>query len=86
MPVIKQTEETAKLYSEFSKDANPYAKSKAIADAEVQAADTPSALTTAVIRIPELYGENDDNCVGTLLDTIKKGQHNVQLGDNKPLF
>ncbi|EEA25204.1 hydroxysteroid dehydrogenase, putative [Talaromyces marneffei ATCC 18224] len=77
MPVIKQTEETAKLYSEFSKDANPYAKSKAIADAEVQAADTPSALTTAVIRIPELYGENDDNCVGTLLDTIKKGQHNA---------
>uniref|UniRef100_A0A093X944 Sterol-4-alpha-carboxylate 3-dehydrogenase, decarboxylating n=1 Tax=Talaromyces marneffei PM1 TaxID=1077442 RepID=A0A093X944_TALMA len=65
MPVIKQTEETAKLYSEFSKDANPYAKSKAIADAEVQAADTPSALTTAVIRIPELYGENDDNCANT---------------------
>lgn len=85
MPGVKQTEEIAKLYTESSKDANPYAKSKAIADAEVQAAST-STLTTAVMRIPGLYGQNDDNCVGTLLETIKKGQHNVQLGDNKPVF
>lgn len=85
-PGIKQTEETAKLYTESSKDANPYAKTKAIADAEVQAANTPPSLTTAVIRIPGLYGENDDNCVGTILATIKRGEHKVQLGDNKPVF
>ncbi|EED17828.1 NAD dependent epimerase/dehydratase, putative [Talaromyces stipitatus ATCC 10500] len=86
MPGVKQTEETAKLYTERSKDANPYAKSKAIADAEVQAANTSLTLTTAVIRIPGLYGENDDNCVGTLLETITRGEHNVQVGDNKPIF
>lgn len=86
MPGIKQTEEMAKLYTERSKHANPYAKSKAIADAQVQAANTPPTLLTAVIRIPGLYGENDDNCVATLLGTIKRGEHNMQVGDNKPVF
>lgn len=84
-PGVKQTEETARLYTKHS-NANPYAKTKAIADAEVQAAHNSSTLSTAVIRIPGLYGENDDNCVATLLGTIKKDQHKVQLGDNKPLF
>ncbi|KAK9368095.1 hypothetical protein V1509DRAFT_624236 [Lipomyces kononenkoae] len=86
MPGVKQTEETAKLYTEHSKDANPYAKTKAIADAEVQAANAPPTQTTAVIRIPGLYGENDDNCVGTLLGTIRRGEQNMQVGDNKPVF
>lgn len=86
MPGVKQTEEVAKLYTECSKGANPYAKTKAIADAEVQAANTPPTLATAVVRIPGIYGENDDNCIGTLLGTIKRGEHNVQLGDNKPVF
>ncbi|GAM42473.1 NAD-dependent epimerase/dehydratase [Talaromyces pinophilus] len=48
MPGVKQTEEISKLYTERSKGANPYAKTKAIADAEVQAANTPPTLTTAV--------------------------------------
>ncbi len=34
MPGVKQTEEISKLYTERSKGANPYAKTKAIADAE----------------------------------------------------
>ncbi|KAH8692056.1 hypothetical protein BGW36DRAFT_386881 [Talaromyces proteolyticus] len=85
MPGVKQTEEIAKLHTEHS-NANPYAKTKAIADAEVQAANAPPTLITAVLRIPGMYGENDDNCVGTLLSTIRKGEHNIQVGDNKPVF
>jgi sterol-4alpha-carboxylate 3-dehydrogenase (decarboxylating) len=86
MPGVKQTEDIAKLYTEHSKGANPYAKTKAIADGEVQAANTPPTLTTAVVRIPGIYGEGDDNCIGSILRTIKRGEHNVQLGDNKPVF
>ena len=85
MPGFKQTEEIAKLHTHASK-ATPYAKTKAIADFEVQAAHTPPTLSTAVIRIPGLHGENDDNCVGTLLNTIKKDGHKIEIGNNKPLF
>jgi sterol-4alpha-carboxylate 3-dehydrogenase (decarboxylating) len=85
MPGVKQTEEIAKLHTEHSKDANPYAKTKALADANVQAANSP-ALATVVLRIPGMYGENDDNSAGRALSTIKKDEHKVQLGDNKPVF
>jgi sterol-4alpha-carboxylate 3-dehydrogenase (decarboxylating) len=85
LPGVKQTEEVAKLYTEKS-HANPYAKTKAIADRDVQAANAPPALGTAVIRIPGVYGENDDNLVGTLLNTIKRGEHKIQIGDNKRPF
>ncbi|KAK9234643.1 hypothetical protein V1525DRAFT_412407 [Lipomyces kononenkoae] len=86
MPGVKQTEQIARLYTEHSTEANHYAKSKAIADADVQAANAPPTLATVVIRIPGLYGENDDNCIGTLLNTIRKDKHKVQVGDNKPVF
>lgn len=84
-PGVKLTEELAQLYTEKS-PVNAYAKTKAIADCEVRAANAPSTLSTAVIRIPGLYGENDDNCMGALLNTVKKGQHKVQVGENKRRF
>ena len=84
-PGVKLTEDQAVLYTEGS-NANPYAKTKAIADSEVQAANAPPSLSTAVIRIPGLYGENDDNCIGAVLNTIKKGQHKMQVGDNRRRF
>ncbi|CAG8962035.1 hypothetical protein HYFRA_00014144 [Hymenoscyphus fraxineus] len=73
-PCVRLTEETAKLHTEKS-PVNAYAKTKAIADIEVP-----------VIRIPGLYGEDDDNCVGTLLGSVKKNQYKIQLGDNKRHF
>ena len=85
LPGVKQTEEVAKLYTERS-NVNPYAKTKAIADRDVQAANAPPALSTAVIRIPGIYGSNDENLVGTLLSMIKWNEHKMQIGDNKRLF
>ena len=84
-PGVKLNEDTAKLYTEQS-PVNPYAKTKAIADSEVQAANAPPVLSTAVVRIPGLYGENDDNCVGALLNAVKKDQHKIQIGPNERHF
>ncbi|CAG8971117.1 hypothetical protein HYALB_00008594 [Hymenoscyphus albidus] len=84
-PGVRLTEETAKLHTEKS-SVNAYAKTKAIADIKVREANNPEKLRTAVIRIPGLYGEDDDNCVGTLLGSVKKNQHKIQLGDNKRHF
>jgi sterol-4alpha-carboxylate 3-dehydrogenase (decarboxylating) len=84
-PGVKLNEERAELYTERS-HVNAYAKTKAIADLEVRAANAPPTLSTAVIGIAGLYGENDDNCIGTLLNTVKKDQHKVQTGDNKRHF
>jgi sterol-4alpha-carboxylate 3-dehydrogenase (decarboxylating) len=83
-PGIKLDEERAELYTEESR-INAYAKTKAIAEREVLAANSPE-LRTAVIRIPGLYGENDDNCMGSLLNAVKKGQHKMQVGNNKRSF
>jgi sterol-4alpha-carboxylate 3-dehydrogenase (decarboxylating) len=84
-PGVKLSEDQADLYTENS-NVNAYAKTKAIADSEVQAANAPPTLKTAVICIPGLYGENDDNCISAILNTIKKDQHKMQVGDNKRHF
>lgn len=78
------TEETAELYTEKS-NVSAYAKTKAIADAMVLGANSLN-LHTAVIRIPGLYGPNDDNCMGSLLKSLKKGQQKVQVGNNDKHF
>jgi sterol-4alpha-carboxylate 3-dehydrogenase (decarboxylating) len=80
VPGILQTEETAKLWNEHSK-INMYSKTKAICDTEVRAANNPPTLLTTVLRLPGLYGGGDDKTITQLLETAKKGQHNVQLGD-----
>jgi nucleoside-diphosphate-sugar epimerase len=57
---VKLNEELAELYTETS-PVSAYAKTKAVADFEVQATNELPTLSTAVNRIPGLYGENDDN-------------------------
>jgi sterol-4alpha-carboxylate 3-dehydrogenase (decarboxylating) len=84
-PGVRLTEDIAKLYTEESV-VNNYAKTKAIADFEVRAANNPLKLRTVVIRLPGIYGEDDDNCVGTLLGSVKKNQHKIQIGENKNHF
>ncbi|KAM5442405.1 putative 3beta-hydroxysteroid-4alpha-carboxylate 3-dehydrogenase [Microsporum ferrugineum] len=77
-------ESEAQLYTETSY-RNLYCKTKAIADAAVLAANSPS-LRTATIRIPGLYGENDTNFIPQLVSSIRKGEYKTQIGPNNKLF
>ncbi|KAM3066969.1 hypothetical protein ACMFMG_007113 [Clarireedia jacksonii] len=81
-PGIKLTEDTAKLYTESS-NCNLYAKTKGIAEAMVPAANNPPILYTATLRVPIMYGEDNDKVMGVLLGEVKKKQHAMQVGDNK---
>ena len=81
-PEVMQTEETAKLYDEHSK-IKMYCKTKAIGDREVLATNNPPELLTAVLRIPKVYGGGDDKLIVALLENLKKGQQNVQVGEDK---
>ncbi|KAE9381215.1 C-3 sterol dehydrogenase/C-4 decarboxylase [Stipitochalara longipes BDJ] len=81
-PGVLQTEETAKLYDKDSK-INMYSKTKAIAETEVIAANNPPELLTAVLHIPIIYGGGDDKFIAALLENLKKGQQNVQIGEDK---
>ncbi|KAF7900144.1 hypothetical protein EAF00_004480 [Botryotinia globosa] len=56
-PGIRLTEDVAKLFTENSKEANAFSKTKAVADAAVLAANDPPNLYTATLRIPSLYGK-----------------------------
>jgi sterol-4alpha-carboxylate 3-dehydrogenase (decarboxylating) len=78
------TEDKAKLYDEKNY-ANPYALSKAVADAAVQAADCRD-LHTAVIRLPVVYGERDTNFMPQLVASVRKREHKMQIGQNKKVF
>ncbi|PQE07763.1 C-3 sterol dehydrogenase C-4 decarboxylase protein [Rutstroemia sp. NJR-2017a BVV2] len=84
-PGVKLTEEIAELYTESSK-CNVYEKTKAIADAMVLAANNPPTLYTATLRVPSMYGEDNDKVMGVLLGGVKKKQHAMQVGDNKRTF
>lgn len=73
-----------------SSEANIYAKSKAIADALVLAANNPkgengTALRTLCIRPPAMYGERDMQMIHGALEQLKKGVTRVQIGDNSNL-
>ncbi|KAJ4296564.1 erg26, C-3 sterol dehydrogenase [Kalmusia sp. IMI 367209] len=64
----------------------PYGKTKSIADAMVLAANGPE-LRTVSLRVPGMYGAYDyKGMLPQLLDAMRKGQHKVQIGDNKRLF
>ncbi|MCJ1314668.1 hypothetical protein MMC25_008350 [Agyrium rufum] len=80
----QQTEDTARLYDEHSV-ASAYCKSKAIADALVLKANTPT-FRTASLRTPGIYGEGDKFKIPILLDGLRKGNHKMQIGNNKKLF
>ncbi|THV54750.1 hypothetical protein BGAL_0020g00020 [Botrytis galanthina] len=84
-PGVRLTEDVAKLFTENSKEANTYSKTKAVADAAVLAANDPPNLYTATLRIPSPYGK-ESLSTGVLLNGIKKNQHKMQVGDNKRKF
>lgn len=84
-PGVKLTEDVVKLFTANSKDGNPYSKTEPIADVAVLAANDPSNLYTATLRLPSMYGENNYS-MGFLLSAIKKNQHMMQVGDNKRNF
>lgn len=81
-PGLLQTEETVKLYDQHSK-INMYSKTKAIGDTEVSAANNPPELLTAILRIPVVYGGDDDKLIVSLLENMNKGQQHVQIGDDR---
>jgi sterol-4alpha-carboxylate 3-dehydrogenase (decarboxylating) len=78
------TEDKAELYTE-SHFKNHYGRSKAIADALVQRANSVD-LSTAVIRVPGIYGEHDTNLVPQLLSSVRKNEHKIQIGSNDKPF
>ncbi|KAH6667981.1 C-3 sterol dehydrogenase/C-4 decarboxylase [Halenospora varia] len=87
LPVRPQhtiTEASAEIYTEHS-SCNAYAKTKAIADIEVRAANTEK-LRTTTLRVPPIYGEGDDKTMFTLLGMAAKGQHKMQIGNDSNNF
>jgi sterol-4alpha-carboxylate 3-dehydrogenase (decarboxylating) len=79
------TEEQARLYT-ATDNATLYGKTKGIADAMVLAANG-SELRTVSLRVPGMYGTYDyKGMLPQLLDAVRKGQHKVQIGDNKRVF
>jgi sterol-4alpha-carboxylate 3-dehydrogenase (decarboxylating) len=79
------TEEQARLYT-ATDHANPYGKTKGIADAMVLAANGPE-LRTVSLRVPGMYGEYDyKGMLPQLLNAVRRGEHKMQVGDNKRIF
>ncbi|KAF1936823.1 NAD(P)-binding protein [Clathrospora elynae] len=79
------TEEQARLYT-AGDHARPYGITKGIADAMVLAANGPK-LRTVSLRVPGMYGTYDyKGMLPQLLDAMRKGQHKMQVGDNKRVF
>ncbi|KAG9198864.1 hypothetical protein G6514_009331 [Epicoccum nigrum] len=78
------SEENAELYT-ASHYPNTYACAKALADRTTLAANS-TALATAVLRVPVLYGEYDNNFIPQLLRSIRNNEHKLQIGSNEKLF
>jgi sterol-4alpha-carboxylate 3-dehydrogenase (decarboxylating) len=68
-----------------SSRADPYARTKAIADAIVLAANNPD-LRTVSIRLVSVYGERDNQMIPGVLDVLRQGRQRYQLGDNQNLY
>ena len=78
------TEDQAQLWDETTYN-NPYGRSKAAAEKSVLAANGAD-LRTATLRIPGIYGENDNNFVPQIMASLHKGEQKMQLGNNEKVF
>ncbi|KAK2136178.1 hypothetical protein NOF04DRAFT_1166837, partial [Fusarium oxysporum II5] len=78
------SEENAVLYDETNAP-NAYAMSKAAAERLVTASNS-ELLRTAVIRIPATYGEYDTNFVPQLVQSIRRKEHKMQVGNDTKVF
>lgn len=61
---------------------NEYDLSKAIADQLVLDYNGRGGMKTASLRVASVYGERDNQLVPALLDSMRQGQHKVQIGDD----
>lgn len=76
--------EDAPLLNRSSR-ADPYSRTKAIADATVLAANN-THLRTISIRLVNVYGERDNHTIPGILNILRQGRQRYQLGDNRNLF
>lgn len=79
-----ETEQTAVLCS-LTSGPNAYARTKGATESYVCYANS-LALKTTVIRIPGVYGPRDKTMMLPLLNTLKEGRTNIQLGNNDKYF
>ena len=73
------TKEDARLWTANSQ-AEPYARSKAIADQMVMDANSSGGFRTVCIRVPVIYGERDHNCIPKSLKALDNAQYKIQIG------
>ncbi|KAF4439403.1 C-3 sterol dehydrogenase (C-4 decarboxylase) [Fusarium acutatum] len=78
------SEEDSVLYDETNAP-NAYAMSKAAAERLVIASNS-ERLWTAAIRIPATYGEYDTNFVPQLVQSIRRKEHKMQVGNDTKVF
>ncbi|KAI1033577.1 hypothetical protein LB505_012963 [Fusarium chuoi] len=78
------SEEDSVLYDETNAP-NAYAMSKAAAERLVIASNSEQ-LRTAAIRIPATYGEYDMNFVRQLVQSIRRKEHKMQVGNDTKVF
>ena len=76
--------ETAPIYTATSR-ASYYARTKAIADASVLAANNPTGLRTACLRLIAVYGERDNQVIPGSVAALHQGRQRFQIGDNSNL-
>ncbi|KAF5659148.1 C-3 sterol dehydrogenase (C-4 decarboxylase) [Fusarium circinatum] len=78
------SEENSVLYDETNAP-NAYAMSKAAAERLVIASNSEQ-LWTAAVRIPATYGEYDMNFVRQLVQSIRRKEHKMQVGNDTKIF
>ncbi|KAF5570962.1 C-3 sterol dehydrogenase (C-4 decarboxylase) [Fusarium phyllophilum] len=78
------SEEDSVLYDETNAP-NAYAMSKAAAERLVVASNS-ERLWTAAIRIPATYGEYDMNFVRQFVQSIRRKEHKMQVGNDSKAF
>jgi sterol-4alpha-carboxylate 3-dehydrogenase (decarboxylating) len=78
------SEDDAVLYDETNAP-NAYAMSKAVAERLVLASNSEE-LRTSAIRIPAIYGEYDTNFVPQLVQSIRRKEHKMQVGNDSKVF
>ncbi|CZR51397.1 uncharacterized protein PAC_01272 [Phialocephala subalpina] len=78
-------ENESTLLTAKSRGYSWHQKSKAIADAKVLGANSLT-LRSAVLRIPNVYGEGDPFVIPEILRMMRVGKHTMQIGKNEVLF